>query len=122
MLNFLNKTSFSFFLKQRWILLTLILNLIFNFLIWAWVIWRVKPTTELIPLSFNLYFGIDFLGNWQYIFYGPILGLLIIVINYFFANLSFRNNKFFSFWLIFTALFIQFFLLIYYFFLILNYY
>jgi len=123
MVTFLNKKiSFTFFLKQKWYLFIFVLNIIINLLIWIFLIWQIKPTNEPIPLSYNIYFGIDYLGDWQNIFLGPLIGLIIIFLNYFLAYLIFLKNKFLSYWLIFTSLIIQIFILTFYILLIINFY
>jgi len=116
------KTSLIFFIKQKKHFLLLIGSLIINILIIGWLSWRVDRQNEVVPLSFNIYFGIDYLGNWQKIFLGPLLGLIIILVNFYFAWLVFLKNKFLSFWLIDTALVAQILILIFYLYLIINYY
>lgn len=123
MVTFLNKKiSFIFFLKQKWYLFIFVLNIIINLLIWVFLIWQIKPTNELIPLSYNIYFGIDYLGDWQNIFLGPLIGLIIIFLNYFLAYLIFLKNNFLSYWLICTSLIVQIFILTFYILLIINFY
>lgn len=123
MFNFFDgKTTISFFFKQKWHIFLLIINLFLNLLIWLWIFWRVKPQAEPIPLSYNLYFGIDYLNYWQNIFIGPIAALLIIIINYCLAFLIFLKNKFLSWWLILLAGAFQLFLLLFYIILIINFY
>lgn len=119
---FSKKITFLFFLKQRWHLIILLSSLMLNLITWLWLWWRVKSTEELIPLSYNIYFGIDFLGDWWQIFLGPIFGLLVILINYFLAYFIFLVNKFISHWLIVLTLIIQIFILVYDMILVINYY
>lgn len=120
---FLNKKiSLLFFLRQKTNFYSLIINIIINLLIWSWLVWRVKATSDPIPLSFNVYFGIDNLAAWNKIFYLPIWCLAIILINYFFAYVVFLKNKILSNWLVLSPIFLQLFLLFFYILLIINYY
>jgi len=104
---FEKKATISFFLKQRWNLTLLLGSLIFNILTWLWLIWRVKPSDNLIPLSYNIYFGIDSFGAWQRIFYVPIFGLAVIIINYILAYFIFLKDSYLSLWLQVIAFIIQ---------------
>lgn len=61
--------------------LPLILSLLMNALIWLFLLWRLPATTNWIPLHFNTYFGIDWIGPWIQIFIYPVIGFLVIIIN-----------------------------------------
>lgn len=100
------------FFKDRLVSVSLLLSLILNFIGWLILSFVFRPQPELIPLHYNIYFGIDFLGPWYWIFILPTLGLLINFINFFLASLLYRKEKIISYFLVVFSSFIQLLLLI----------
>ena len=83
--------SEDFFQSQitRWLLgLSLAANLI------NWIILKifVQPVDFPIILHYNVYFGVDILGDWKQVFTLPFLGIVLLVINVLLA-LFFYDNK-----------------------------
>ncbi|MBD3248312.1 hypothetical protein GF382_03415 [Candidatus Falkowbacteria bacterium] len=69
-------------------LLTNILTWVFTFL------FRNQLSQDLIILHFNVDFGVDLIGNADQIFFMPILGLVIIVVNFFLLFAFLKNERF----------------------------
>lgn len=84
-----------------------LLSLLLNIFLWLLLIWRIPPTTSWIPLHYNVYFGIDWLGPWVYIFIYPLLGLFFILFNVYLAIFLQPKGPFLSRLLIWTGLLIQ---------------
>jgi hypothetical protein len=86
----------SFFIQEffqgqivRWLLaLCLVANLA------DWVILKIfiQPVDFPIILHYNVYFGVDMLGDWKQVFILPFLGLILFIIN-FLLSLYFYNQK-----------------------------
>jgi len=80
------------FLKEclsDWQLLTPILTaLILNAVIWGISVWRATLSSSWLVLHYNVYFGIDWIGQGFKNFYYPILGLIIFMLNYFLALIA----------------------------------
>jgi len=74
------KLLHHFFLKPS-LWRPFLLSLFINLLIWLALWWKIPPSSEWLPLHYNIYFGIDWLGPWSYIFISPFLGLIIILLN-----------------------------------------
>ncbi len=105
------KKMFKFFFKDRLVLLALIANILLNIAIWLNLL-RIKPISGLIPLHYNIYFGVDYIGVWRQIFLLPLFGLGIIILNFFLGGIFFFKEKFISYTLIYSALLCQFIILL----------
>lgn len=92
--------------------IVLFLSLLVNFLIWFWIIWQIRPQTEPIFLHYNILFGIDYLDVWWKIYYLPIAGLIMFMLNLLLSWFIFTRDKFISLLLNFTSLVCQVFLFI----------
>ncbi len=96
-------------LKDRLIKISLFLSLLINFGLWLLLFWQSKSFALVIPLHYNIYFGIDFFGPWYWLFLLPALGLGIIVGNFLMA-LFFYSQKILGYFLITGSMVIQIFL------------
>ncbi len=94
-----------FFNKTTLILFSL--SLFINFLIWFWLFWQWPITTENIYLHYNVLFGVDKIGPSWHIFYLPVSGLVILVVNFLLGWLLFVKEMFVAQLLNFTAVFSQ---------------
>lgn len=56
-------------------------SLFLNILMWFLIIWRLPISAVWIPLHYNSYFGIDWIGPWYKIIYYPAVSLLMVVLN-----------------------------------------
>ena len=102
----LGKKNLKFFLKNKLVTIILSSSILVNLFIWL-NLFRIEKTNDLIPLHYNIYFGIDYVGEWYKLFTIPMVGLIIIAINFFLALLIYFENKFIAYILLSTALFIQ---------------
>ena len=109
----------DFLVKPRFYL-PIFVALLLNVLIWLFLIIKIKPSVNWIPLHYNVYFGIDFLGPWVYIFVYPFLGLLIIFINSFISIKLLILEPILAKILIWSALLVQIIIIMSLFFLALN--
>ena len=102
----ISRNFFKFFLKDRIIIANLIGSLIINASIWINLL-RIKKVDEMIPLHYNVYFGIDYIGDWHKIFIIPIMGIIVLIVNFLLALLIYYKDKFISYILLFVVSFIQ---------------
>lgn len=65
-----------------------------NLLIWGWLAWNIRPQESAIFLHYNVLFGVDLIGPWQRVFYVPLAGLSIILVNAFIGWFLFSKDKF----------------------------
>ncbi len=109
-----NKLEISFkeFIKKdRLIKITLILSVLFNLINWALIYYRftrfLAGQEESIILHYNIYFGIDKIGNWTSIYYLPLIGIVILLVNLFGGYLLYQKDKLISYFFLITALLVQ---------------
>lgn len=69
-------------LKNKFVSFSLIFSLLFNIGIWFLLYLFIKPKTEPIFLHYNIYFGIDLIGEWYRIYLIPLSGFVILLVNY----------------------------------------
>jgi hypothetical protein len=73
------------FFKNKVVLWMAISNIILNLVNWL-LLWRfIKPIDSSIILHYNVYFGVDMIGNWKAAFILPGIGLMLFFINYLLA-------------------------------------
>jgi hypothetical protein len=66
----------------KWILLLVVLLLTFG---WGLSLWRfpnLVESGEVIPLHYNIYFGVDSIGPWWHILILPVFATLTLIINF----------------------------------------
>jgi len=83
-----------------------------NIFTWVWILFQIRPQDALIFLHYNVLFGVDFIGEWWRVYYLPLTGLFIIVINFVIGWLLFQKDKFISIILQSVSLICQIFLLV----------
>jgi hypothetical protein len=78
--------------------ITFILSLIINVVIWLTLYFKLYPFSYMteygqIFLHYNVYFGIDNIGQWYMPFTIPLLGLFIILFNNILAYIFYLREK-----------------------------
>jgi len=88
------------FLRDRFVLLSLILSLFFNLLISLLLFVKIPHSVdELVVLHYNIYFSIDLIGVWWRIFLVPLAGLAILFINFLLSYIIYKQNRVISYFL-----------------------
>lgn len=94
----------------RWLLAASFLANVINWLI---LIIFVRPTVSTIILHYNVYFGVDAMGYWKWVYLLPGIGLFLLLINNFLAMYFYSNKeRIASYVMLIAALMIQFSLII----------
>lgn len=88
--------SFSFFIKDKIIWIFGLLSLALNLFLWLLFYIKIPRAEEIIPLHYNIYFGIDRVGEWFEIFIYPFTAFVIFLINFFLSYLIYKKEKFLS--------------------------
>ena len=96
------------FFKDKLLKFSLIFSLLLNLLLWFYLAWQIRKLPSVIPLHYNIYYGIDFLGPWYYLIFLAGLGLGLIIINFFIALAVLTNHKILSYFSILSLGVIQF--------------
>lgn len=106
------ETPFKEFVKKdRIIKITLILSVLFNLINWGLIYYRftrfLAGQEESMILHYNIYFGIDKIGNWTSIYYLPLIGIAILLVNLLGGYLLYHKDKLISYFFLSTALLAQ---------------
>ena len=96
--------------QDKFVLTNFFISLALNIAIWLVLAFSINSSSEIIPLHYNIYFGIDLIGAWYKVFIIPFLGLLIFFIN--FALSYIIKVRLLDYFLVASSTFIQFILLV----------
>jgi hypothetical protein len=70
--------------------------------LWLLIFIKILPIaneSDFFSLHYNIYFGIDLIGNWYRIFIVPIVGLVFLIINILLIISLYKREKFLSYFL-----------------------
>ncbi len=67
--------------KNKWTVIPLVVGFILNIILWLFIYLKISPQDDLVFLHYNIYFGVDLIGDWYRMYLMPLLGVLIIFIN-----------------------------------------
>jgi len=105
---FKNFTTLIF--RDRFFQIVLGSSLLVNLAIWAFLYFKFSPfgnSENILPLHYNIYFGIDFVGEWKKVFVIPMVGIFFITINFLIADIIYLRDKIIGYFLVGTGLFAQ---------------
>lgn len=74
--------SISSLFKDRASVYSLLFSVLINGASWVLLLYFIEPQEEPLFLHYNIYFGVDLIGEWYRIFYVPGAALLIILVNF----------------------------------------
>lgn len=94
------KPKIALILKNKFIIINFIFSVVINILLWVFLIYRIQPQEEPIFLHYNIYFGIDLIGEWYRIYIIPALGSVIIFINLLISSIIYNKEKILAFFLL----------------------
>lgn len=61
--------------------------------------WKLRVIEEAVAIRYNIYFGVDLVGNWSRLFVYPLLAIGVLVINFFAGSLVYRKTKLLSYFI-----------------------
>ncbi len=103
-----NSTIFSnspsTYLRDRSILVSLGVSLLINIILWILLWSKFGYSQDLIPLHFNVVYGIDFVGAARKLYQLPGAGLSILAVNFYLGKWLYEQEKLFSYFFVFVAL------------------
>jgi len=67
--------------KDKWTAIPLAAGFILNIMLWLFIYTQVNPRDDLIFLHYNIYFGVDLIGEWYWLYFMPLLGIVIFCTN-----------------------------------------
>lgn len=96
-MKFFSKKIRKFFAKEYFenliVLWLLGIGLFVNLAIWTALVIFIKPVDFPIILHYNVYFGVDMIGNWKEIFSLPSIGLFLLILNSFLALFFYEKKE-----------------------------
>ncbi len=98
--------------KDKQIMTILFLSVLLNIFIWIFLFQNQKENSYPIILHYNLFFGVDYLGNYEKVYLIPLSGLIVIIVNSILGHLLYLKEKLAVYFLVFIIFIIQVFLLI----------
>ena len=81
------------FFQNRIVFWLSILSLAANLVDWVILKIFIKPVDFPIILHYNVYFGVDKLGDWNKVFLLPSLGLVLLLTNLFLSRHFYRQKE-----------------------------
>jgi hypothetical protein len=99
--------NLKIFIREKNIVVNFFLNLILFIGHVFFLLVKIDNSMSYVPLHYNIYFGIDYFGNWQKLFLIPLAGIFIFIINVFLSLLIIDKKRDFSFFLMNSATFCQ---------------
>lgn len=97
--------------KDKNIVFLSVFGLLINIYLWIFLASNKIESDYPIILHYNLFFGVDYLGNYEKIYLIPLTGLIIIIVNSVLGQIFYTKEKLVAYFLIFNMLIIQIFLL-----------
>lgn len=76
-----------------------ILNILLLLLFWGWLFLKINFSQDIVPLHYNIYYGIDWFGPSYYMYLYPLLGTSWVILNSILAFFWFKLNKKILYWL-----------------------
>lgn len=84
-----------------------IIGIVINLGMWLLLYRRIHFSNEPIALQYNIYFGINLIGEWYKVYAMPLIGIFVFVINYLLAFVVYKKEKIASYFLMIGAVLIQ---------------
>jgi len=103
----IHQSKLDSYRSDKFVKINLFFSLLINIVLWLLLIWQTKEFSGLIPLHYNIYFGIDLLGPWYQFFLLPSLGLLFFIVNFIISLMIYSKEKVLSYFLVSASSFIQ---------------
>lgn len=74
----------------RWLLVG---TIFLNAANWVFLAFFIHPVNFNIILHYNVYFGVDLIGDWWQTYILPSMGIVFLLINFFLARQFYRNRE-----------------------------
>lgn len=99
------------YFRDLWISAPLAGVILIQIFLWGYLISSIRSEAGQIFLHYNIIFGVDLVGDWWKIYFLPLAGVLVILLNYFFSLTLYLVDKFLarlmSGWVLFFHLFLM---------------
>ena len=99
-------TQLKNFLKPKARLVAFLIALLLNLISWALLVWQEFRLAGDVILHYTIYFGVDRFGPAWQIFYVPLVGLVVLLIN-FFLSYKLREQPLLVLTLLYSTVFME---------------
>jgi len=89
------------------IFFSIVLALLANVSLWVALFRTVVPTDMPIILKYNIYFGVDAVGNWKSLFFMPTLAVVLLFLNLVLSRFFYYKERLVSYLFAGAALVLQ---------------
>lgn len=89
------------------IFFSIVLAVLVNAALWVALFWTVIPTDSPIILHYNIYFGVDAVGNWKSLFFMPTLAAVLLILNLVLSRFFYYKERLVSYLFAGAALVLQ---------------
>jgi hypothetical protein len=86
---------------------SLVLAILANAAIWAVIFFTVESTDRPVILHYNIYFGVDYVGDWKAVYAMPALALLIFLVNLILSRFFYYKERLVAYLFAMMALLVQ---------------
>jgi hypothetical protein len=100
-------TSKRSFISDRMNSVGIVFAFLINIIHWLVLYIKIKPTENEILLHYNVVVGADFIGKSLYLYWIPLLALILLIINLIFAVRFYSREKLASYFLSFSSVPVQ---------------
>jgi hypothetical protein len=96
-------------MKTYWnnILFLFAIGLLTNIIAWWIVGFLIHPTSDVVPLHYNVFYGTDLAGSGYYLYAVPLVGSVVLAFNYVFYRRTATAEPFIANAMAAVALFVQ---------------
>lgn len=101
------KRASSPIFKNRLVVWFFVVNVLFLGIDFFYIFLKLGAKQDLIPLHYNIYFGVDYIASKNQIFKLPLMGVVVLGVNYFLGWLVYKHEKFVCYILIFVSLLVS---------------
>lgn len=108
----LKQINFKVLFRNRIFRLNFIISAVLNIILWTLLYFQFKPQEEPVILHYNIYFGIDLIGDWYKIYTLPLFGLVIFFINSLLSVIIYQKEKNLGYFLMTVNSIVQIFLML----------
>lgn len=87
------------FVRDRAMMLSLVIAALLNLAAWALVASRTRSLIgqTTVPLHYTIYFGVDLVGRWYEILIPPFFGSVVFLVNYLIVFAIHEERRFFAY-------------------------
>jgi hypothetical protein len=98
--------------KDKIIVNIFLFSAFLNIFLWIFLFQNQKESDYPVILHYNLFFGVDYLGNYNEVFIIPVVGVVVIFVNSILGHFLYRRERLASYFLSFNMIVVQIFLLL----------